>query len=153
MSDFSERIAHLSSDRLSLLAIELRAKLEEVEANRHEPIAIVGMSCRFPGSPDVDNYWRLVDEGQDAISQIPSDRFDIERYYDPSPQTLGRTYARHGGFIKEPLLFDAGFFGLAPREAESMDPQQRLLLRGWHSKTPAWCLRNWWARRPACMSA
>ena len=94
-----------------------------------EPIAIIGLGCRFPGGAnDPDSYWKLLRDGVDAISDIPADRWDPRRFYDPEPGKAGKTNARWGGFIKGIDQFDAHFFGISPREASRMDPQQRLLL-------------------------
>ena len=100
-----------------------------VTVDRDHRIAIVGIGCRFPGGvSDPESFWRLLRDGVDAISEIPADRFDIERYFDEHPATPGRVMSRWGGFLGPLDRFDAEFFGIAPMQAERLDPQQRLLL-------------------------
>ena len=94
-----------------------------------EPIAIIGVGCRFPGEVFTPHdYWQLLRQGVDAITEIPATRFDAAGLYDPDPQAVGKSYLRHGGFIAGIEQFDAQFFGISPREAMHLDPQQRLLL-------------------------
>ncbi|GGM26017.1 type I polyketide synthase [Micromonospora yangpuensis] len=94
------------------------------------PVAVVGIGCRFPGGiEDRDSFWDVLATGTDAIGDIPADRWRNEAYFDPDPATPGRTHVRQGGFLRSPVdRFDAGFFGMTPRDAAALDPQQRLLL-------------------------
>ncbi|GAB1639956.1 type I polyketide synthase [Krasilnikovia sp. MM14-A1259] len=108
-------------------AQDARARLHEVEARAAEPLAIVGLSCRFPGGAGTpEQFWELLAAGGDAVGALPTDRgWDIEHLYDPAD---GPTTAQSGAFLTDATTFDAGFFGISPREASAMDPQQRLLL-------------------------
>ncbi|HSS75683.1 MAG TPA: acyltransferase domain-containing protein, partial [Thermoanaerobaculia bacterium] len=93
-----------------------------------EPIAIVGMACRFPGAPDLDAFWRLLCDGIDATRELPAERWNPETFYDPDPETPGTTNTRRGAFLERIDEFDPLFFGISPREAAEMDPQQRIML-------------------------
>jgi acyl transferase domain-containing protein/NADPH:quinone reductase-like Zn-dependent oxidoreductase/NAD(P)-dependent dehydrogenase (short-subunit alcohol dehydrogenase family)/acyl carrier protein/trans-aconitate methyltransferase len=108
---------------------QLRAEITALEAQQTEPIAIIGMACRFPGGANnPEAFWQLLRDGVNAVGEIPSQRWDIENYYDDNPDTPGKMYTRYGHFIDGVDEFDAQFFGISPREAQSLDPQQRLLL-------------------------
>ncbi len=99
-----------------------------VTTRTDEPIAIVAVSCRFPGAPDPEAFWEVLSGGVDAIREVPEDRFDIDEFYDPDPDTPGKTYTRFGGFLDGIDGFDPEFFGISPREAVWIEPQQRLML-------------------------
>lgn len=106
--------------------------MKPISPNTHvtEPIALVGIGCRFPGEIyDTKSFWELLLSGKDGIVEIPPERWSLRRFYDPDPHKPGKIYVREGGFLQQRIdAFDAMFFGIAPREAECMDPQQRLLL-------------------------
>lgn len=107
---------------------QLRQKVDQLERAAHEPIAIVGLSCRAPGANTPEQLWSLIRDGKDAITEIPAERWDAQRYYDPKPGQPGKSYTRRGGFVEGADQFDPAFFNISAREAEGMDPQQRMLL-------------------------
>jgi acyl transferase domain-containing protein/ubiquinone/menaquinone biosynthesis C-methylase UbiE/acyl carrier protein len=120
-----------STAKQALAAIQqLQGRIRELENSSSEPIAVVGLGCRFPGEiHGPDRFWNALLNGVDGIVEVPSERWNIDEYYDPEMDVPGKMYTRYGGFIREIDQFDACFFGISPREALLMDPQQRLLLQ------------------------
>jgi len=117
-----------TAQRLLHALEEATAKLEAVEREKHEPIAVIGLSCRFPGADSPEAYWEVLRDGRETLREVPPERWDLNAYYDPDPDAPGKMYVRLGGFLERLDEFDAAFFGISPREAQSMDPQQRLVL-------------------------
>ncbi|MDJ0754430.1 MAG: type I polyketide synthase [Ardenticatenaceae bacterium] len=108
---------------------QLRSQLAESEARQPEPIAVIGMGCRFPGpAVNPDAYWQLLHDGVDAVSTVSADRWRHDAYFDADADAPGKMYTLQGGFLREIDRFEPEFFGISPREALSLDPQHRLLL-------------------------
>jgi len=124
MSDLAQRLAGLSPAQRQLL----EQRLTHARPPAAEPIAIVGMACRFPGAPDLRAYWRLIHDGVSAVSEVPADRWNADEFYDATGETPGKMSVRWAALIENHDQFDPQFFGITPREAVRMDPQQRLLL-------------------------
>ena len=103
-------------------------RVDNYEKTEREPIAIIGIGCRFPGASNPSAFWQLLQDGVDAIREVPPDRFDLSAFYNPNPAVPGKLNSRWGGFLEQVDQFDAVFFGIMPREIARMDPQQRLLL-------------------------
>jgi acyl transferase domain-containing protein len=115
--------------RAALLVEKMQARLDAVERARTEPIAVIGMGCRFPGGAvDGPSYWKLLRDGVDALREVPESRWDVPGHYDPTRGLPGKMYGIRGGFLDDVERFDTEFFGISPREAASLDPQQRLVL-------------------------
>ncbi|SDI33714.1 Acyl transferase domain-containing protein [Actinokineospora alba] len=115
--------------RVTVDLTEARKRLAEVEETRHEPIAVVGMACRYPGGGDtVESFWDLLRDGRTGVVEVPPSRWQVDDYYDPDRRAVGGVYTRHGSFLPDISGWDAEFFGLSPQEALRMDPQQRLLM-------------------------
>ena len=105
-----------------------KAVRRSAQTRMNEPIAIIGMACRFPGADSPDAFWQLLEHGQDMVTEVPKERWDAQAVWDASPGKAGKTVSKWGGFVAHVGDFDAEFFDIAPREAARMDPQQRLLL-------------------------
>ncbi|MCP3102831.1 type I polyketide synthase [Myxococcus sp. K15C18031901] len=116
--------------RAALAIKTLRARVDALELSRSEPIAIIGMGCRFPGgADDARLYWEVLRGGVDAVGPVPADRWDAEAYHSRDPDAPWKMVVREGGFLSQPIAdFDCEFFNLSPREASYVDPQQRLML-------------------------
>ena len=124
----SDAAGYLVTDVLGLSARAPVQSSPAVTLTANEPIAIVGLACRFPGARDAEAFWQLLADGVDMIREIPEDRYDVDDFYDPDPDAAGKIYTRYGGFLDEIDGFDPEFFGISPREAVWIDPQQRLVL-------------------------
>ncbi|WP_111977551.1 type I polyketide synthase [Algibacillus agarilyticus] len=131
----AETLNELSPLQKAALAIKkLKGQIAEAEYAKREPIAIMGMGCRFPAADGLTEYWDLLSQGKDAIREVPKDRWDLSHFYDPNPNAPGKINTRYGGFVENVDAFDAEFFGISPYEAERIDPQQRILLEvAWHA--------------------
>ncbi|NEO38510.1 MAG: type I polyketide synthase [Moorea sp. SIOASIH] len=120
------KLMKMASDKIAKLEAELDALKSK---DKSEPIAIIGMGCRFPGGASTpEAFWDILQNGVDAITEVPQDRWHLDDYYDPDPDSPGKIYTRYGGFLNKLQEFDNNFFGISPKEAIHLDPQQRLLL-------------------------
>ena len=127
-----------SEDSRKLTLEEANAEIERLRAqlaasdgdvSSREPIAVVGMGCRYPGGvKSPDEFWELLSSGRDVLREIPNERWDVDAYFDPEMTVPGKMYVRQGYYLDDIDQFDPQFFGLSPREAESLDPQQRLVM-------------------------
>src|SRR5436309_6377048 len=121
--EISQRLAKLSPAKRQLLEQRLKEN-----ARVAEPVAVVGMACRFPGAANLQEFWRLISQGIDATGEIPSSRWNVDEFFDPTGEETGKMSVKWAGLVAGEDQFDPMFFGITPREASKMDPQQRLLL-------------------------
>ncbi|WP_394827356.1 type I polyketide synthase [Pendulispora albinea] len=137
MDEMTQRLSELPAIKLAFAAKQLRDKQRVIQA---EPIAIIGLSCRFPGdAASPEGFWELLRQGRDTLERVPAERWDADALYDPRPGTPGKMHVRDGHFVRNVADFDPLFFGIAPKEARSMDPQQRLLLEVCHEALERAC--------------
>ncbi|ORV92768.1 polyketide synthase [Mycobacterium interjectum] len=129
MTSLAERAAQMSPKAREVLARELVRAGTAFPADIAEPVAVIGIGCRLPGSVSgPESFWQLLIDGRDAVDEVPADRWAADAFYDPDPHAPGKMATKWGGFVDDVAGFDADFFGITPREAEAMDPQQRILL-------------------------
>ncbi len=135
MSHTAGATDHRALIKSALIEIDgLQSQLDAERYARTEPIAVVGLACRFPSGENADTFWRSLRNGVDAVSEVPADRWSLDEYFDPDPDAPGKMSTRYGAFLKDVDKFDARFFRISPREAVSLDPQQRLMLEvAWES--------------------
>ncbi|MFD0635256.1 beta-ketoacyl synthase N-terminal-like domain-containing protein [Catenulispora yoronensis] len=114
--------------RVTVELTDARRRLAEADDARLEPIAVIGMACRYPGGGSVEEYWDLLRSGRSGVAEVPASRWDIDEYYDPDRGARGAVYTRYGAFLPDIAGWDAEFFGASPQEALRMDPHQRLLM-------------------------
>jgi acyl transferase domain-containing protein/acyl carrier protein len=126
MAEGPNPLLNLPAKRLALLAQGVRAMPQQCFLS--EPIAVIGLACRFPGADSPGQFWEGLLSGRDAVTEIPPDRWDADACFDADPRAPGKSHSRWGGFLDRVDEFDADFFGISPREAQHMDPRQRLLL-------------------------
>jgi thioester reductase-like protein len=126
MSDLQQRLANLSATKLAFLSQKIEGQINLLKA---EPIAVISVACRFPGgSNSPEAYWQMLEQGREGIKEVPKERWDIAKYYDPEPLKSGKMQGREAAFLDSVDQFDPQFFGITPREILNLDPQQRLLL-------------------------
>lgn len=130
-NSLSEQLPSTDSDTSSRVLQALdkaKSQIESLQRHIYEPIAVIGMSCRFPGADTPEAFWDILREGRHIVMDIPADRWNADDYYDPRPNVAGKMCVRRGSFIKNIDQFDPHFFDISPREAKRLDPQQRLML-------------------------
>ena len=134
MTDLKEKLANLSATKLAFLSQKNEGQIYLLKS---EPIAVISVACRLPGgSNSPEAYWQMLESGKHGIKEVPGDRWDIEKYYDPEPLKTGKMQGKEAAFLDDIDQFDPQFFGITPREVLNLDPQQRLLLEASYSIRP-----------------